>query len=74
MIISKLSNALAIYFFLSTNVASGQSAKDYFIPSTEFNKASYYMPDRITGNPTSITRSIFYIKKGLGYEVTDAHF
>lgn len=44
MNISKLSSSLSIAFFLLIHAANGQSAKDYFIPSTEFNKASYYTP------------------------------
>lgn len=54
--------------------ASSQTLKEYYIPAAEFNKATFYQPDNKTGEPTGLTRTIYYVKKGVSYDITDAHF
>jgi hypothetical protein len=51
-----------------------QTIKDFYIPDVSANKASFYTADKITGESTSMVRTIFYVKKGTEYEVMDTHF
>ena len=55
-------------------VASAQTVKDWYWPDANFNKVSFYMPDINTGEPTDMTRIVYYIEKGNNYEVTNAGF
>lgn len=41
------------------------------MPDSTKNKTSFYTPDKM-GNRTEMTRTIYYIKKGTFYEITDA--
>ena len=54
-----------------TSMVHGQSAKEYFLPDSTHNKVTFYTPSK-SGGRTSMTRAIFYIKKGATYEVMDA--
>lgn len=65
--------ACSLIAFLATQIASGQTAKEYFIPDSAYNKAIFYMPDNKTGEPTSAGRTLYYVKKKTGYDITDAH-
>lgn len=60
--------------FISANIV-GQSVKDFYIPSkSNYNKASFYSPNPMTGERTEMTRVIYYVKNDDGnYDVTDAH-
>jgi len=50
---------------------NGLSIKDYFIPDSQFNKATFYTPNN-TGERTEITRTIYYVNKGESYDITNA--
>lgn len=69
---NKLIIILIVLLFTKITVL-GQSIKDYYIPDTTFNKATYYAPDE-SGNRTGFIRTIYYIKKGLNYDIVDARF
>ncbi len=62
---------LALAVGLTVSSVRGQSIKDYFIPDSTHNKASFYTPDK-TGGRTDMTRTIYYVKKGTTYDITDA--
>lgn len=63
---------LALAVGLTSLAVNGQSIKDYFISDATHNKASFYSPDK-TGGRTNLTRTIYYIKKGTTYDITDVH-
>jgi len=56
---------------IPTLTVNGQSIKDYFIPDSQFNKATFYSPSK-TGERTEETRTIYYVNKGATYEIMDA--
>jgi len=62
---------LALAVGLSSVTAFGQSIKDYFIPDSSYNKASFYKPDK-SGARTGMTRTIYYTKIGATYNILDA--
>ena len=70
----RLTTAFICMTLLIAIKGSTQTVKDFFIPESSFNKVTFYTPDRSTGEPTSMTRTIFYVKKATSYEITDAHF
>lgn len=49
----------------------GQSIKDYFIPSSPNNKASYYSPDK-AGARTGLTKVIYYVENEDFFDVMTA--
>ena len=63
---------LALSVGLTVMTSKGQSIKDFFIPDTAYNKASFYSPDK-TGNRTGMTRVIYYTKNGANYDILDAN-
>jgi len=50
---------------------TGQTVKDFFIPSSPKNKATFYSPSK-TGGRTGMSKTIYYVKKGDYYEITTA--
>jgi hypothetical protein len=62
---------ILITVLVTSLTVQSQSIKDYYLPDNNFNKATFYMPDK-NGNRTEMTRTIFYIKKERGYDITDA--
>lgn len=66
---------LTITIFLTiVNIATiaGQTVKSYFIPTNGYNKATFYTPNKTTGEATEMTRRIYYVQKGTSYDLTDA--
>jgi len=59
-----------LYLFLIFN-ANSQEIKEFFIPNSTSNKATFYTPNK-AGARTEMTRTIYYINKGSTYELIDA--
>lgn len=58
---------------MTTATVLGQSMKDFYIPQSDYNKASFYSPSQ-TGERTSMTRVIYYILNDDGsYDIMDAN-
>lgn len=58
---------------LTSTTTKSQTIKDFFIPSSPNNMASFYTPNS-TGGRTDMTRMIYYVDKGNTLDITDANF
>jgi len=62
---------LVITVIMTTITSNGQTIKDFFIPETGYNKVSFYTPG-LSGERTEMTRTLYYVKDGDLYNLTDA--
>ena len=62
---------LLLVVVMTAVTTNGQTIKDYFIPDSTHNKASFYTPDQ-NGARTEMTRAIYYTKKGTTYDILNA--
>ncbi|MDA3911117.1 MAG: hypothetical protein PF448_07155 [Bacteroidales bacterium] len=62
---------LALAVCLSSLTTQAQTIKDFFVPTSPKNKATFYSPSK-TGGRTDMTRTIYYVDKGNSYDITDA--
>lgn len=65
---SLLISAITFATILTTNA---QNIKDYYIPESPKNKATFYTPSK-TGGRTEMTRTIYYVAQGSAFDITDA--
>lgn len=62
---------LVFAFFLSSLTVQSQTAKDFFVPTSPKNKATFYSPGK-SGERTGMTKTIYYVDKGNLFEITIA--
>ncbi|MEX0813905.1 MAG: hypothetical protein WD048_16925 [Chitinophagales bacterium] len=62
---------LALAVCLNSLTTQAQTIKDFFVPTSPKNKATFYTPSK-TGGRTDMTRTIYYVDKGSSYNITDA--
>ncbi len=62
---------IALLVVLTSITVNGQTVKDYFIPASPNNKSNFYSPNK-TGGRTEMTRTIYYIKRGNTYDITNS--
>jgi hypothetical protein len=65
------STILALAVCLTSLTTQAQTIKDFFVPATPKNKATFYTPDK-SGKRTGMTKTIFYVDKGSSFEITTA--
>lgn len=62
---------LALAVCLTSLTTQAQTIKDFFVPTSPKNKATFYSPSK-TGGRTDMTRTIYYVNKGSSFDITDA--
>lgn len=62
---------LALAVSLTSLTVQAQTIKDFFIPTSPKNKATFYSPSK-TGGRTDMTQTVYYVEKGSFYDITDA--
>lgn len=65
----------ALSLIVMTHYVSGQNIKDYFLPSNNFNKSTFYKPDPKTGLKTEFNSIIWFVKKSdNNYEINQGQY
>lgn len=62
---------LALAVCLTSLTIKAQTIKDFFVPTSTKNKATFYTPSK-SGGRTDMTRTINYVDKGSYYDIMDA--
>lgn len=62
---------LALAVCLTTLTTQAQTIKDFYVPASPKNKATFYSPGK-SGERTGMTKTIYYVDKGSSFEITTA--